>query len=79
MTTVEKMARSDAEFDGRDFDGLRSADKRRYMDRCAKSLKALQEPSELMVLAMAEADHVGVGYGDLFTAAINYAIQEHEG
>lgn len=33
METVEKMARSDAVFDGRDFDALGAADKKRYLAR----------------------------------------------
>lgn len=72
MTTVEKLARDLEEFArGKEFVG--------WDEAALVFLKALLEPSELMVLAMAEADHVGVGYGDLFTAAIDHAIQEHEG
>lgn len=39
---VEIVARSDAQFDGRDFDGLGRADKKRYLDRAAAGLQAVR-------------------------------------
>ena len=43
---VEAAARSDAAFDGRDFDALGRADKRRYLDRSRKALEAATSGSE---------------------------------
>lgn len=43
---VEAAARSDAEFDGRDFDALGRADKRRYLERSRKALYAATSGSE---------------------------------
>jgi hypothetical protein len=40
MDLLLAMARSDAEFDGRTFDALGRADKRRYLERSLASLKA---------------------------------------
>ena len=37
------MARSDATFDGRNFDGFGRAEKLRYLSRCAKARAAAQE------------------------------------
>lgn len=38
---VEAGARSDAEFDGREFDALSRADRERYLARARKSLRAI--------------------------------------
>lgn len=37
---IERAARSDAEFDGRDFDRLGRIDRQRYIDRSARALQA---------------------------------------
>lgn len=40
---VEGMARSDAEFDGRDWEGMGRADRDRYKARCTRSLAVVYE------------------------------------
>ncbi len=45
MTMLEIMARADAEFCNRDFNGLSNADKRRYTERAAFMLRALRQPA----------------------------------
>lgn len=39
---VEAAARSDARFDGRDFDGLRRVDRERYVERSRQALEAAE-------------------------------------
>lgn len=41
MAEIETVARSDAKYDGRDFDGLGRADKERYRSRAWAGLRAL--------------------------------------
>lgn len=45
---VEIIARSDAEFDGRPFDGMARADRDRYRERAAKSLAAIAEDAAIV-------------------------------
>lgn len=40
-SVILTMARSDAAFDGRDFNTLSRADKRRYLERCLAALRAI--------------------------------------
>lgn len=49
---LEAMAASDAKFDGRDYQGMSLADRKRYELRCAQSLGAAAQ-------AMEEADKAG--------------------
>lgn len=44
MTKTEAIARSDAKFDGRDFDGLPRADRQRYLERAAAGIVASKCP-----------------------------------
>lgn len=55
MNARDVIARSDATFDGRDFDSLGRADKERYLERAQRGLSALASSPEALREELARA------------------------
>ena len=61
MTMRERIARGQAEFDGRGWLNMHSADRKRYLQRADLFLAAIREPTEAMVKAgVAHSYDIGI-------------------
>lgn len=81
---VEKIARGQAEFDGRPWLSMPKTERERYMDRARAALQAIRDPTKEMAAAGREAyaDHVDqvsthMVVEQTFTAMIDRALKEN--